>query len=98
MGALLDALVLALPPGAGSSGRVDFRTAVRPLLARLPAREQRLLRLRFWEDRTQSDIADRIGVSQMHVSRLLSATLTWLREQLEDRDAPGWADEPEGVG
>jgi RNA polymerase sigma-B factor len=76
----------------------DFRIAVRPLLARLPAREQRLLRLRFWEDRTQSDIADRIGVSQMHVSRLLSATLTWLREQLEDRDGPGWADEPEGVG
>ncbi|MFH9347726.1 SigB/SigF/SigG family RNA polymerase sigma factor [Kitasatospora sp. NPDC017646] len=72
----------------------DFRTAVRPLLAGLPEREQTVLKLRFWEGRTQSEIAERIGVSQMHVSRLLTATLTRLREQLEDRDAPGWADEP----
>ncbi|MFF9644969.1 SigB/SigF/SigG family RNA polymerase sigma factor [Kitasatospora aureofaciens] len=72
----------------------DFRTAVRPLLAELPEREQTVLKLRFWEGRTQSEIAARIGVSQMHVSRLLSATLTRLREQLEDRDAPGWADQP----
>ncbi|MFD8704855.1 SigB/SigF/SigG family RNA polymerase sigma factor [Kitasatospora sp. NPDC059648] len=72
----------------------DFRTAVRPLLAELPEREQTVLKLRFWEGRTQSEIAARIGVSQMHVSRLLSATLARLREQLEDRDAPGWADEP----
>ncbi|MEV7028257.1 SigB/SigF/SigG family RNA polymerase sigma factor [Kitasatospora sp. NPDC093558] len=69
----------------------DFRTAVRPLLAGLPEREQTVLKLRFWEGRTQSEIADRIGVSQMHVSRLLTATLARLREQLEDRDAPGWA-------
>ncbi|WBP84524.1 SigB/SigF/SigG family RNA polymerase sigma factor [Kitasatospora cathayae] len=73
---------------------VDFRTAVRPLLAELPEREQTVLKLRFWEGRTQSEIAARIGVSQMHVSRLLSATLARLREQLEDRDAPGWSDEP----
>ncbi|WP_416874702.1 SigB/SigF/SigG family RNA polymerase sigma factor [Kitasatospora sp. SC0581] len=76
----------------------DFRTAVRPLLARLPEREQTVLKLRFWDECTQSRIADRIGVSQMHVSRLLSATLAWLREELEDRDAPGWGDgEPEAV-
>ncbi|MFH9347679.1 sigma-70 family RNA polymerase sigma factor [Kitasatospora sp. NPDC017646] len=72
----------------------DFRTAVRPLLAGLPEREQTVLKLRFWDGCTQSEIAERIGVSQMHVSRLLTATLTRLREQLEDRDAPGWADEP----
>ncbi|OKI06638.1 RNA polymerase subunit sigma [Streptomyces sp. CB02056] len=78
----------------------DFRTAVRPLLARLPEREQTVLKLRFWDGCTQSRIADRIGVSQMHVSRLLSATLALLREQLDDLDADGWADgpEPEGVG
>ncbi|MFG2907300.1 SigB/SigF/SigG family RNA polymerase sigma factor [Kitasatospora sp. NPDC048286] len=72
----------------------DFRIAVRPLLARLPAREQTVLKLRFWDGWTQSRIAERIGVSQMHVSRLLSTTLAWLREELEDRDAPGWVDEP----
>ncbi|MFJ2868043.1 SigB/SigF/SigG family RNA polymerase sigma factor [Kitasatospora sp. NPDC087314] len=72
-----------------------FRTAVRPLLAHLPKREQTVLKLRFWDGWTQSEIAERIGVSQMHVSRLLSATLSLLREQLEDREAPGWADEPE---
>ncbi|MEE1787050.1 SigB/SigF/SigG family RNA polymerase sigma factor [Streptomyces sp. SP17BM10] len=74
----------------------DFRTAVRPLLADLPEREQTVLKLRFWDGRTQSEIADRIGVSQMHVSRLLTATLARLREQLEDRDAPGWWDEASG--
>lgn len=74
----------------------DFRTAVRPLLARLSCRDQTVLKLRFWDGWTQSQIAERIGVSQMHVSRLLTATLTSLREQLEDRDAPGWADEPAG--
>ncbi|WP_052707112.1 SigB/SigF/SigG family RNA polymerase sigma factor [Streptomyces rubellomurinus] len=72
----------------------DFRTAVRPLLAELVEREQIVLKLRFWDGCTQSEIAERIGVSQMHVSRLLSATLSRLRERLEDRDAPGWSDEP----
>ncbi|MER7842540.1 SigB/SigF/SigG family RNA polymerase sigma factor [Kitasatospora sp. NPDC096077] len=69
----------------------DFRTAVRPLLAHLPEREQTVLKLRFWDGLTQSEIAARIGVSQMHVSRLLSAVLAGLREQLDDRDAPGWS-------
>ncbi|MFI6154818.1 SigB/SigF/SigG family RNA polymerase sigma factor [Kitasatospora sp. NPDC051170] len=72
----------------------DFRTAVRPLLAELPRREQTVLKLRFWDDCTQSEIAERIGVSQMHVSRLLAAALGGLREHLEDRGAPGWADPP----
>ncbi|MEV7780151.1 SigB/SigF/SigG family RNA polymerase sigma factor [Kitasatospora sp. NPDC088351] len=72
----------------------EFRIAVRPLLARLPRRDQTVLKLRFWDGWTQSEIAERIGVSQMHVSRLLTATLVRLREQLEDREAPGWADRP----
>lgn len=57
-----------------------------------------VLELRFWEDRTQSEIADRIGVSQMHVSRLLSATLAHLREELDDCDAAGWSDDPPDPG
>ncbi|MFD7454872.1 SigB/SigF/SigG family RNA polymerase sigma factor [Kitasatospora sp. NPDC059827] len=77
----------------------DFRTAVRPLLAELPEREQTVLKLRFWDGWTQSRIAERIGVSQMHVSRLLTATLARLREQLENEDAPGWRDEePDAPG
>ncbi|MER7705711.1 SigB/SigF/SigG family RNA polymerase sigma factor [Kitasatospora sp. NPDC097605] len=76
----------------------EFRTAVRPLLGQLPQREQVVLKLRFWEDRTQSEIAERIGVSQMHVSRLLAATLAHLREQLEDREAGGWSDGPPEPG
>ncbi|MFF2144756.1 SigB/SigF/SigG family RNA polymerase sigma factor [Kitasatospora sp. NPDC058190] len=77
----------------------DFRTAVRPLLAELPEREQTVLKLRFWDGWTQSEIAARIGVSQMHVSRLLSATLARLRMRLEDREARGWNDDgPEGSG
>ncbi|AUG81689.1 RNA polymerase sigma factor [Kitasatospora sp. MMS16-BH015] len=70
---------------------VDFRTAVRPLLAELPRREQVIVKLRFWDGLTQSEIAGQVGVSQMHVSRLLSGVLAGLREQLEDREAPGWA-------
>ncbi|GAA4883859.1 SigB/SigF/SigG family RNA polymerase sigma factor [Kitasatospora terrestris] len=62
---------------------VDLREAVRPLLNRLPERERRVLLLRFWGNCTQSQIADRIGVSQMHVSRILSATLGRLREEVE---------------
>lgn len=50
------------------------------LLERLPPRERELLRLRFEEQLTQTEIADRLGVSQMHVSRLLTATLRRLRE------------------
>ncbi|MER5352399.1 SigB/SigF/SigG family RNA polymerase sigma factor [Kitasatospora sp. NPDC002551] len=76
----------------------EFRIAVRPLLGKLPRREQLVLKLRFWEDRTQSEIAERIGVSQMHVSRLLSATLAHLREELEDRAADGGPPAPPGPG
>lgn len=52
---------------------------VAPSIRALPPRERRILYLRFFENRTQSEIAAEIGVSQMHVSRILSATLTTLR-------------------
>ena len=52
------------------------------LLATIPARERRILILRFFGNMTQSQIAADIGISQMHVSRLLSQTLAKLREGL----------------
>jgi RNA polymerase sigma-B factor len=56
--------------------------SVAPALERLPAREKRILYLRFFEDRTQTEIAEEIGISQMHVSRLLAQTLAFLREHV----------------
>ena len=59
--------------------RVDDRSVLAPALARLARREQTILRLRFVDGLTQSEIAKRVGVSQMHVSRLLAASLAQLR-------------------
>ncbi|MFQ6331821.1 RNA polymerase sigma factor SigF [Nocardia sp. CWNU-33] len=58
----------------------DFM-AVKPLIAELPERERRVLIMRFFESKTQNQIAEYLGVSQMHVSRILSRTLKVLREQ-----------------
>ncbi|MCW6006832.1 SigB/SigF/SigG family RNA polymerase sigma factor [Micromonospora sp. CPCC 205371] len=66
---------------------VDDRVTVSSLLCRLPVRERRILAMRFYGNRTQSDIATELGISQMHVSRLLSRALTWLREAMLS-DAP----------
>lgn len=57
---------------------VEDRVEVGHLLAVLPARERRIVYLRFFEGRTQSEIANDIGISQMHVSRLLSRSLETL--------------------
>jgi RNA polymerase sigma-B factor len=53
-------------------------------VAELPDREQRMLMLRFYGNMTQSEIADQLGISQMHVSRLLAHALSFLRERLND--------------
>lgn len=58
------------------------REALRQLLADVPERERKILALRFVLNMTQSEIAQQIGVSQMHVSRLLTRTLADLRERL----------------
>ncbi len=55
-------------------------TSVAPALRELPARERRILYLRFFRGLTQTQIAEELGISQMHVSRLLSRTLVVLRE------------------
>jgi RNA polymerase sigma-B factor len=52
-----------------------------PALRDLPERERKILYLRFFEGRTQTEIADELGISQMHVSRLVSQSLQKLREQ-----------------
>jgi RNA polymerase sigma-B factor len=62
---------------------ITNREAVRVLIAALPARERQVLHMRFFESMTQSQIAERIGVSQMQVSRILASTLRCLRDQLE---------------
>ena len=63
---------------------VEYRHALRPLLEELPERERMILMLRFFGEMTQTQIGERIGVSQMHVSRLLSRTVTQLRARLLD--------------
>jgi len=64
---------------------VEIRESIKPLLEQLPAREKQILLLRFFGGMTQSQIAAEIGVSQMHVSRLLNRTLEQLRESLHGR-------------
>lgn len=54
---------------------VELGESLRPTLAALPLRERMILRLRFERDLTQAEIAERVGVSQMHVSRLLRRSL-----------------------
>jgi len=63
---------------------VEIRESIKPLLDRLQPREKKILLLRFFKNMTQSQIADEIGVSQMHVSRLLTKTLEQLRASLEE--------------
>ncbi len=61
---------------------VEYRESLKPLLDQLPSREKRILLLRFFGNMTQSQIAAELGISQMHVSRLLARTLAQLREGL----------------
>ena len=65
--------------------RVHRQAAIFAAAKCLPERERRILFLRFGEDLTQSEIADRVGVSQMQVSRLLRRSLQRLRDLTEDR-------------
>src|SRR4051794_29344694 len=61
---------------------VEYREPLKPLLEKLPPREKKILLLRFFGNMTQSQIAAELGISQMHVSRLLARTLAQLREGL----------------
>jgi RNA polymerase sigma-B factor len=65
---------------------VEYRESLKPLLEQLPGREKKILLLRFFGNMTQSQIAAELGISQMHVSRLLARTLAQLREGLLAED------------
>jgi RNA polymerase sigma-B factor len=63
---------------------IEHRVSLSPLISELPRREQVILHLRFFEGLTQSEIAGRLGISQMHVSRLLARSLAKLRGSAEE--------------
>jgi RNA polymerase sigma-B factor len=63
---------------------VEYGEAIAPVLEEISERDRRVLHLRFVEDMTQSEIAEKVGVSQMHVSRILRAAVDRLR-----REVPG---------
>jgi RNA polymerase sigma-B factor len=70
----------------------DERLAIRRALDRLPERERLIVYLRFFEGRTQGEIAEQVGISQVHVSRLLRASLAkvggCLEHDVDDDDTP----------
>jgi RNA polymerase sigma-B factor len=57
----------------------DHRELLRDLLGRLPERERRIVEMRYFDDKVQSAIAEEVGISQMHVSRLLARALARLK-------------------
>ena len=61
---------------------VEIRESIRPLIEALPPRQKQILLLRFFRQMTQSQIAKEVGISQMHVSRLLTRTLAELRDAI----------------
>jgi RNA polymerase sigma-B factor len=81
-----DEMSLSTELGAEDQGLIDseHRVTLSPLIAQFPPRERMILHLRFFEGLTQSEIAARLGISQMHVSRLLARALAQLRTQAED--------------
>lgn len=68
----------------GGYERVNQEIIVRELLADLPEREQTIVYLRFFENLTQPEIAERVGVSQSYLSRILRRTLVEMRERLPE--------------
>jgi len=68
---------------ADENAKITDRMLVEELMAKLPERERRIIELRFFLDRTQSEIAGEIGVSQVQVSRILVRTLQKMRKDAE---------------
>ena len=93
-----DAISLDMPRGSDDDGSayadtvgahderfemVEYNAVIEPTMAALPERDRLILRLRFERDLTQSEIADRLGISQMHVSRIIRRSLDRLRTVAE---------------
>jgi RNA polymerase sigma-B factor len=76
-------LLSADDPAIGSTAD---RVALHDVMSRMPERERRILYLRFFQELTQSEIAEQVGLSQVHVSRLLRSTLLECRRQLAALD------------
>ncbi|WTX00464.1 RNA polymerase sigma factor SigF [Streptomycetaceae bacterium NBC_01309] len=77
-----NALIARLGQEDEALDGVEYREALRPLLARMPPRDRQIIMLRFFGNMTQSQIGERLGISQMHVSRLLARALARLRADL----------------
>ena len=73
----------ALPDDDDSDEVVEARTMLAPLVRRLSERDRRILYLRFFEDQTQQEIGENLGVTQMQVSRLLARILKDLRSEID---------------
>ena len=83
-----------IPDTAEPQSRADARVTLAPVVRRLSERDRRILHLRFFEDLTQAEIGEDLGVTQMQVSRLLSRILGTLKEDLTEQDREA-ADERE---
>ncbi|SNY70475.1 sigma-70 family RNA polymerase sigma factor [Paractinoplanes atraurantiacus] len=110
-GAGYRAVSLSQPTGDGTAELGDLfgspdrdidlvpdRVSLADLLDRMPQRERHLLTMRFQGNHTQQEIGDELGISQMHVSRLLSRALGWLREALLTDAVPPWPGENDEPG
>lgn len=86
----LDAVPVGrqVSPEANEFDAVVDRDMVARLLRELPTRERTILQLRFTDELTQAEIADRLGLSQVHVGRLINATLSMLRGRLAEAVSP----------
>jgi RNA polymerase sigma-B factor len=80
-GAEEDGATYAETVGADDHGYelVEYSAAIAPAMNAMPKRDRLILRLRFERDLTQSEIADQLGISQMHVSRIIRRSLSRLR-------------------
>ncbi|PJJ56142.1 RNA polymerase sigma-B factor [Mumia flava] len=101
-GALLEVI-----KGEDGTDAGEARAVLAPVVRRLSSRDRRILFLRFFEDRTQREIGQDLGITQMQVSRLLNRILTQLRDEIDDVADPevaasatehGARSEPQGAG
>jgi RNA polymerase sigma-B factor len=79
-------IVESLGEGEPGYEAVEYGTAIAPVLDELSERERRIVHMRFVEDKTQTEIAGEVGVSQMHVSRILRSILEKLRERVRESE------------
>jgi RNA polymerase sigma-B factor len=75
---------IASPDADAGFTAIEQRSLVQDLLSGLPERERRILELRFFNEMSQTEIAAELGISQMHVSRLLRRTVDQLRERARE--------------